>query len=120
MFERLIETGEAKVYVSKSKHLIRITSDKETCCNVFKSIFQTLENINVVSIFLPPGPLSKGPCPHINIEVPKFIIKQIERVTDTIICTDSPSASKKKSFRSSKGMGLPNQVFLYNLTFTFG
>lgn len=104
MFNRITETYKAKVVVSRSRKIIRITSYKNTCYDIFKSIFQTLENIHSVNIYLPPEPPEKLLRSDATTVLKDSLIQRIEHDTGTTIRRALPTTSKRKG-----GLG---QVFL--------
>lgn len=112
MFNELTETCGAKVDVSRSRRIIRITSDKDTCCDAFKSILRILENIHGVNFSFPPEPHQKVPHSDKPTLLKESLINQIERETGTII--------RKIPHPTSNLKGVLTQVFLSNLVFTFG
>lgn len=103
MFNRVAETYGAKVDALQSRHIIRITSDRDTCCDVFKFILETLEKINGVDFYLPPEP-PKGRSQFLDEpnSLKESLIQQIEELSGTIIRRIPHPTSKRK--------GVPRQV----------
>ena len=112
MFKKAVKSYGAKVDVSQSRNVIRITSDRDTCCDVFKLIHRALENIYDVDVYLPPEPRSTG-SPW--LDEPKLLseslIEQIEQLTGTAIRQIPRLKSKRKDD--------DRQVYPRNPTYTF-
>ena len=85
MFNRTTESYGAKVDVSRSRNIIRITSSKETCCDVFNFIVRTLENIQDVQFYLPPVPQKNLLPAYTRRILESSLIKKIEHDTGTVI-----------------------------------
>lgn len=86
MFEKAAEAFGAKVEASRLDNVIRITSDKDTCADMFRFICYTLEKIRGLNISLPcKQPTSRTPW----LDEPNFLnqslIQQIEQLTSTVI-----------------------------------
>jgi hypothetical protein len=86
MFKKAAEAFGAKVEASRPDNIIRITSDKDTCGDMFRFIHYTLEKIRSLNISLPPEqPRSRTPW----LDEPNFLseslIQQIEQLTGTVI-----------------------------------
>lgn len=98
-FHRITETYGAKVDVSRSRRIIRITSYKTTCSDIFKSILQTLENIKGADFYLPSVPSKKSsPLSGEPTELEESLVKKIALDTGTIIQKVPDSTLKRKGF----------------------
>lgn len=98
MFNRITETYGAKVDVSQSRRLIRITSYKNICSDIFQSILQALENIKAVNFCLPCVPSKKSLPSGAPTGLEDSLIKKIALDTGTTIERVPNSTLKRKGF----------------------
>ena len=91
IFKKLSEQYGAKLDISKSQHIIRITGDYTTCSDLSKLIYVMIEKIRSADIELPPVP--EGPLRYKDSSLAmsrsilkdKSYIQRIEELTNTLI-----------------------------------
>ena len=98
MFNRITETYGVKVDVSRFRRIIRITSYKNTCSDVFKCILQVLENIKSVNFYLPSAPSNKSLPSGAPNRLEDSLVKKIALDTGTTIETVPDSSLNRKGF----------------------
>lgn len=97
MLRTTVKSYGAKLDLLQSHHVLRITSDRETCCDIFETIHRTLENIDSVEVDLYAEPAFLN----------ESSIKQIEQLTNTVIQRISRSMRQRKDFKRKVHLKIP-------------